>query len=368
MLKIMTIAGTRPELIRLSRIIPVLDQLFSHVLVHTGQNQDAGLKDVFFSGLGLRQPDHCLNLDLQSPGRMLSGLLPEIERLVNEEKPGAALILGDTNSALACIILKKCGVPIYHMEAGNRCFDPESPEEINRRIVDHTCDFNLPYTEAARRNLLREGLHPRRIYLTGSPLCEVIQHYRENIRESDILEKLGLRERKFIAVSIHRQETVDHPERIGPVFQVLARLHREHEMPVIFSTHPRTRQKISQFGVSIPEGVRCIDPMGYFAWCRLQMTSACVVSDSGTVSEEAALLDFPAVSPRNAMERPEAMDCGNVVLCGLSPEAITSSVALMMARPSSAPRTIPAEYRVPDVSHRVAALIAGTCRLSRVWA
>lgn len=368
MLKIMTIAGTRPELIRLSRIIPVLDRHFSHVLVHTGQNQDASLKDVFFSELGLRQPDHSLNLDLQSPGRMLSGLLLEIERLVLAEKPDAALILGDTNSSLGCIILKKYGVPIYHMEAGNRCFDTESPEEINRRIVDHTCDFNLPYTEAARRNLLREGLHPRRIYLTGSPLCEVIQHYRENIRESAILETLGLREGKFIAASIHRQETVDHPERIGKIFLALEQIYREHGLPIILSTHPRTKQKIRQFGVTIPDGVRCIDPLGFFAWCRLQMPAACVISDSGTISEEAALLNFPAVSPRNAMERPEAMDCGNVVLCGLSPEAITSSVTLMLARSSSAHRTIPEEYQVPDVSHRVAALITGTCRLSHIWA
>lgn len=367
MLKILTIVGTRPEIIRLSRIIPVFDRHFSHILIHTGQNYDPNLKDIFFRDLGLREPDHYFQFDTTTIGKLLSGMFLEIEKLLLSEKPDAVLILGDTNSSLSCIVAKKLGIPIYHMEAGNRCFDHESPEEINRKIVDHTCDFNLAYTEAARRNLLREGLHPRRIYVTGSPIYEVIQHYHNNILENDILTKLGLRDREYFAASIHRQETVDSPDRIRDIFSAFVQLHQKHRLPVVLSTHPRTKQKISQFGIAIPGGVRCVSPLGYFDWCRLQMSAACVVSDSGTISEEAAILDFPAVTPRNAMERPEAMDCGNVVLCGVTPEEILSSVSLMMAHSTITARKIPNEYEIPDVSHRVAALIAGTCQLSRNW-
>lgn len=367
MLKIMTIIGTRPELVRLSRIIPVFDQNFSHVLVHTGQNYDPNLKDIFFQELNLREPDYCFDLTASTIGAMLSGMFLEIEKVLVSEKPDAVLILGDTNSALSCIIAKKYGVPIYHMEAGNRCFDRESPEEANRRIVDHTSDFNLAYTEAARRNLLREGLHPRRIYTTGSPLYEVIQHYHTNIHKNDILEKLGLRHREYFVASIHRQETVDNIGRINEIFVSLGRLHQKHGWPVILSMHPRTKWKVEQFGIAKPEGARFMPPFGYFDWCRLQMSAACVVSDSGTISEEAAILNFPAVTPRSAMERPEAMDCGNVVLCGLTPETVVTSVSLMMARSNNSAPEIPEAYRIPDVSHRVAALITGTCTLARGW-
>lgn len=363
----MTIVGTRPEIIRLSRIMPVFDTCFSHIIVHTGQNYDPNLKDVFFEEMNLRRPDHCFNLDNRTSTTMLSGMLLETERVLLQEKPDAVLILGDTNSALCCIIVRKLGIPIYHMEAGNRCFDRESPEEINRRIVDHTSDFNLPYTEAARRNLLHEGLHPRRIYLTGSPLYEVIQHYHNNIHENDVLKKLELRHQEYFAASIHRQETVDNIDRIKDLFSAFSLLHQKYRRPVILTTHPRTKQKIDQFGLAIPDGVHCLAPMGYFDWCRLQLSAACVVSDSGSLSEEAAILNFPAVTPRNAMERPEAMDCGNIVICGAAPEAIVSSVSLMMARSRPTMRKIPDEYVVPDVSHRVAALITGTCGLSHNW-
>lgn len=367
MLKIMTIAGTRPEIIRLSRVIPVFDRHFSHILVHTGQNYDPGLKDIFFRELNLREPDYYLDLNTSTTGTMLSGLLVETEKLLLREKPDAVLILGDTNSALSCIIAKKYGVPIYHMEAGNRCFDRDSPEEANRRIVDHTSDFNLAYTEAARRNLLREGLHPRRIYTMGSPMFEVIQHYHADIHNNGVLDKLKLVHGEYFAASIHRQETVDNSDALKNVIISLERLHVKHGWPVILSTHPRTRAKIEQFGIAKPEGVKFMAPFGYFDWCRLQISAACVVSDSGTVSEEAAILDFPAVTPRNAMERPEAMDCGNVALCGLMPEAIEPSVSLMMARATGGAREIPEAYRVADVSHKVAALITGTCKLARAW-
>ncbi len=368
MLKVMTIAGTRPEIIRLSRIMPAFDRHFSHIVVHTGQNYDPNLKDIFFADLGLRQPDYNLDVDHKTIGTMLSGMFLEIENILLEEKPDAVLILGDTNSALCCIVAKKHAIPIYHMEAGNRCFDRESPEEANRRIVDHTCDFNLPYTEAARRNLLREGLHPMRVYLTGSPIYEVIQHYQGDIQENGILKKLRLGHQKYFAASIHRQEIADNIDWLNEIFSAFGQLHQKHGLPIILSTHPRTRQKIDQFGIAIPDGVRCLAPLGYFEWCRLQISAACVISDSGTLSEEAAILNFPAVTPRNAMERPEAIDCGNVVICGIAPDAIVSSVSLMMGRSTAAAREIPDEYGVPDVSHRVAALITGTCRLSRTWA
>jgi UDP-N-acetyl-L-fucosamine synthase len=367
MLKVMTIAGTRPEIIRLSCIIPVFDQHFSHVLVHTGQNHDPNLKDIFFRELSLREPDYYFELTTSSMGNMLSGLFLEMEKTLIRERPDAVLILGDTNSALSCIIARKYGVPVYHMEAGNRCFDRNSPEEINRRIVDHTCDFNLAYTEAARRNLLREGLHPRRVYVTGSPMYEVVQHHRASLNSSDVLQRLGLDAGKYFAASIHRQETVDDDGNIRSIFAALDALHQKHGWPVVISTHPRTKSKLEQFGVVKSAGIRMMPPFGYFDWCRLQMSAACVISDSGTVSEEAAILNFPAVTPRHAMERPEAMENGNVVLCGLSPETITQSVALMMARPAGGPHEIPDAYRAPDVSHRVAALITGTCKLAQAW-
>ena len=367
MLKVMTIAGTRPEIIRLSRIIPAFDQHFSHVLVHTGQNHDPNLKDIFFRELNLREPDYYFDLSTASMGAMLSGLFLEVEKALIRERPDALLILGDTNSALSCIIARKYGVPVYHMEAGNRCFDRASPEEINRRIVDHISDFNLAYTEAARRNLLREGLHPRRVYVTGSPMYEVVRHYHAQIQNNDVLQRLGLRTREYFAASIHRQETVDNGGNIRSVFTALDALHQMHGWPVVISTHPRTKAKLEQFGVMKSPGIRLMPPFGYFDWCRLQMSAACVVSDSGTVSEEAAILNFPAVTPRLAMERPEAMESGNVVLCGLTPETIAQSVTLMMARPAGGTREIPEAYRVPDVSHRVAALITGTCKLAQDW-
>ncbi|MSP43007.1 MAG: UDP-N-acetylglucosamine 2-epimerase (non-hydrolyzing) [Alphaproteobacteria bacterium] len=367
MLKVMTVVGTRPEIIRLSRIIPALDRHFSHVLVHTGQNHDPNLKDIFFRELNLRAPDYYFELATSTVGAMLSGLFLEMEKALIREQPDALLILGDTNSALSCIIARKYGVPVYHMEAGNRCFDPDSPEEANRRIVDHTSDFNLPYTEAARRNLLREGLHPRRIYVTGSPVYEVVQHYQSSLHDNDVVHRLGLRRKEYFAASIHPQETVDDGDNIRDIFAALDALHQKHGWPVVVSTHPRTKAKIEQFRVVKSGGIRLMPPFGYFDWCRLQMSAACVVSDSGTVSEEAAILNFPAVTPRNAMERPEAMENGNVVLCGLSPETIAQSVALMMARPAGGAHEIPEAYRVPDVSHRVAAPITGTCKLAQAW-
>lgn len=366
-LKIVTIVGTRPELIRLSRTIPLFDRLFRHVLVHTGQNADPRLKDIFLGELGIRSPDYYLDVPLTSGARMLADLLVKTEDLFVREKPDALLLLGDTNSALSCIVARKLGVPIYHLEAGNRCFDRESPEEINRRIVDHTSDFNIAYTEAARRNLLAEGLHPRRVYVSGSPLGEVIAHYRSNIDTSMVLKTLGLTKGQYIAASLHRQENVDDPQRLAELLLALQDIHVATGWPVVLSTHPRTRRRLDEGAAPATPGVRFLPPFGFFDWCRLQQDAACVVSDSGTVSEEAALLGFAAITPRKSMERPEAMDCGKVILCGIERRDIAAAARLALELKAGVSDAMPAEYRVTDFSARIAKLVGGTCRAARHW-
>lgn len=364
--KIVTIVGTRPELIRLSRVIPLFDRLFSHVLVHTGQNADPRLKDIFLSELGLRNPDRYFDVPVTSNARMLADLLVKTEDLLKQEKPDAMLLLGDTNSALSCIIARKMGVPVFHLEAGNRCFDAESPEEINRRIVDHTCDYNIAYTEAARRNLLREGLHPQRTLVMGSPLREVIDHYKDAIAASGVLAALALAPGQYIAASLHRQESVDDAGRLAGLLQALRDIHAMTGLPVVLSTHPRTRQRIEAQGKPVAAndaGLRFLPPFGFFDWCHLQQHAACVVSDSGTVSEEAAMLGFAAVTPRKSMERPEAIEHGCVILSGIEPAQVTAAVAQALELGAGA--AVPAEYQVRDFSRRIAMLVGAACRLPR---
>lgn len=365
--KILTLVGTRPELIRLSRTIPLFDSLFAHVLVHTGQNADPRLKDLFLDELGIRAPDHHLDVPVTSPAAMLANLFVKTEALLARERPDAMVILGDTNSALACIVARKQGVPVYHLEAGHRCFDRESPEEANRRIVDHTCDINVAYTEAARRNLLREGLHPRRTYVLGSPLGEVIAHYRGGIDASRVLDTLELKPGRYLAASLHRQETVDDPARLAGLLDALQAAHTETGWPVILSTHPRTRRRLDEAGGKPAPGVRFAPPFGFFDWCALQKNAACVISDSGTVSEEATLLGFAAVTPRRSMERPEAMDCGRVILCGIAPADVLNALRLALKTPPGPNAGVPPEYGVTDYSRRLAALVGGTCRIVRDW-
>lgn len=365
MTKVMTVLGTRPEIVRLSRIIPALDRAFAHVLVHTGQNADPVLRDVFFTALGLRAPDLELGCPTTSPGAMLGHLFPAIEAAILEHRPDAMLILGDTNSALSCLVATRHGVPVYHMEAGNRCFDRESPEEANRRVVDHASDMNLAYTEAARRNLLAEGLPSQRIAVTGSPLHEVIEHYRPGVAASSALPRLGLKSEGYLLASLHRQENVDRPDRLGRLLDGLGRTSEATGLPLIMSLHPRTRDRMGRAGLAPPPGLRLVPPLGPLDWLRLQACSACVISDSGTVPEEAAILGFRAVIPRRSMERPEAMEHGSAILCGIAPEAIVAAVNL--ARALDPPASAPPEYAVPDVSRRVVALIAGTSGLLRHW-
>ncbi len=367
-LKVMTILGTRPEIIRLSRVIAVLDEHVDHVLVHTGQNSDYELNEVFFHDLGLRAPNYFLNISRASPGRILGDVLAKSEEVLVTERPDAVLLLGDTNSALAAIIARRLKIPIYHMEAGNRCFDFNVPEEINRRIIDHISDFNLVYTEHARRNLLAEGVHPRRIYLTGSPMREVLEANQAGIAASDVLERLHLKRRAYFVVSMHRAENVDVKSRLLELLGTLNRLSSDYGWPVIVSTHPRTRQRLESLDFERNPNVRFLPPFGYFDYLRLQTDSFCTLSDSGTISEESAILGFPAVTLRTAMERPEAMDSGHIVLTGLEPDTILRAIRFVAAnRDADRQQPIADEYEIRNTSTRVLKLILGTARLSHAW-
>jgi UDP-N-acetylglucosamine 2-epimerase len=369
-LKVMTIVGTRPELIRLSRVMALLDRCTHHIIVHTGQNYDYELNDVFFQDLGLRRPDYLLSVDTRSLGTVLGETLIKIEEVLQREQPDAVLILGDTNSSIAGIMAKRRKIPIYHMEAGNRCFDQNVPEEINRRIIDHIADFNLVYTEHARRHLLDEGLPHRRIYLTGSPMYEVLMHYRQNIEASTILNDLGLAEQEYFVVSAHREENVDNPKHLETILTLLDTLADRYNMPVIVSTHPRTRKRLEFDRKNLAdERIRFLKPFGFFDYVHLEQHACCTLSDSGTISEEAAILSFPAVTIREAVERPEALDAGTIHLTGLDPDSVMDAISVAIAERSAlSSRAPPREYLVDNVSWRVLKLILGTAKLSNAWA
>ncbi len=370
-LKVMTILGTRPEIIRLSRVIARLDasEVVDHVLVHTGQNHDYALDRVFFEDLELREPDEYLNVAEESLGRTLGRILVRSEEVFRAHDPDAVLILGDTNSALAAVIARRMKIPVYHMEAGNRSFDRNVPEETNRRIVDHVADFNLAYTEHARRHLLSEGLEHRRVYVTGSPMAEVLDTHRGRIDRSTVLDELGLEEERYVVASVHREENVDRRDRLLAVTAMLEAIVRTFDMPVVLSLHPRTRKRLDQLGgaARLDERIHVAEPFGYFDYNRLQSRSFCTVSDSGTVAEEATILGFPAVTPRDSIERPEAMDTGGIVVTGLATEDVVRGIRLVTSRARADTRTIPEDYRITNVSGRVLALIVGTARLSNRW-
>jgi UDP-N-acetyl-L-fucosamine synthase len=367
-LKILTILGTRPEIIRLSRVMALLDQHVDHVMVHTGQNSDYELNEVFFRDLLVRQPNYFLGISRLSLGRILGDVLVKTEEVLVRERPDAVLILGDTNSALAGIIARRMKIPLYHMEAGNRSFDFNVPEEVNRRIIDHISDFNLVYTEHARRNLLAEGIHPRRIYLTGSPMREVLDANRDGVTASDVLQRLALEPRKFFLVSVHRAENVDVKPHLAQLLVAMNRLADRYGWPVIVSTHPRTRERLASHAVDNHAGIRFLPPFGYHDYLRLQTEAFCTLSDSGTISEESSILGFPAVTMRTAMERPEAMDSGHIVLTGLDPDTILRSVEFVTAsRDNDRQQPIAEAYEVRNTSHRVVKLILGTATLGHLW-
>ncbi|HMM93619.1 UDP-N-acetylglucosamine 2-epimerase (non-hydrolyzing) [Phycicoccus sp.] len=372
MLKVMTVVGTRPELIRLSRVIARLDATVEHVLVHTGQNYDYALNEVFFRDLGIREPDHMLGVDTSSLGAVLGGTLVAAEKVMLEERPDAVVVLGDTNSCIAAVMAKRLRIPVYHMEAGNRCFDENVPEETNRRLVDHVADFNLVYTEHARRNLLAEGLHPRRILKTGSPMREVLDAYRDQILASDVLSRLALEEEGYFLVSAHREENVDSPERLGALLDCLVAVRERFRLPVFVSTHPRTRKRLEALPEwSEPEGVTFSEPLGFHDYNRLQLSAACCLSDSGTIAEESTLLGFPAVTLRDSIERPEALDTGGILMTGLDAHDVVEAVTVAMGAPrvrGEIGERTPEDYLIANTSERTVNFILSTARRHHDWA
>ncbi len=370
-MKVMTLVGTRPEVIRLAAVMSRLDSTsgIEHVLVHTGQNWDHQLNGVFFEEMRLRLPDHVLDVDVTSLGATLGDILRKTESVLKAERPDAFLVLGDTNSALSLIMAKRMQIPTYHMEAGNRCFDANVPEETNRRLVDHTADFNLAYTEHARRNLLAEGLHPRRVTVTGSPMKEVLGLYRDAIEASSAVGELGVTAGEYFLVSAHREENVDPPERLERLLASLNAVAAEWGWPVLVSTHPRTMKRLKASGGDGPAAhplVRFHEPFGFLDYNRLQLSAACVLSDSGTISEESTLLGFPAVTLRSSIERPEALDTGSITMTDLDPAGVVAGVRFAMAR-GSAPE-LPADYTVTNTSERVVNFILSTAGQHRFWA
>jgi UDP-N-acetyl-L-fucosamine synthase len=368
-LKILTIVGTRPEVIRLSRVMALLDQYVHQVIVHTGQNYDYELNEIFWKELELRNPDHFLNIDTSSLGAAVGDIIRKSEEVLQSEKPDALLVLGDTNSCLSAYMAKRMHIPIFHMEAGNRSFDFNIPEEINRRVIDHIADFNLVYTEHARRHLLSEGLSHRRIYLTGSPMKEVLDYYKPKIEKSQILNNLSLISKNYILISTHREENVDNPENLQKILNILNRLADEYHKPVIVSTHPRTRKRVEEISeIKINPQIRFLKPFGFFDYVYLQQHALCTVSDSGTISEESAILSFPAVSIRNSMERPEAQDAGTMILTGLEETVVMNAIHTTIAEHQKNKYTIiPGEYMIDNTSRRVLKLIIGNTKLSNRW-
>lgn len=368
-MKVMTIVGTRPEIIRLARVMARLDATagIEHVVVHTGQNYDHQLNQVFFDDLDLRAPDHYLGVDTSSLGAVLGGVLIGTEKVLLEERPDAFLVLGDTNSCLATVMAKRMRIPTYHMEAGNRCFDENVPEETNRRLVDHVADFNLAYTEHARRNLLAEGLHPRRVLVTGSPMREVLEHFRDRIESADALEQLGLESGGYFLVSAHREENVDSPERLRMLIECLERVYAVWGLPVVVSTHPRTRKRLEALGQDIAGDIRWLEPFGFHDYNKLQLDAACVLSDSGTISEESSILGFPAITLRDSIERPEALDSGSIIMTGLDADDVERAVRIAM-EDGAVSSSMPAGYEIADTSNRVVRFIASTASRHYQWA
>ncbi len=368
-LKVMTIVGTRPEIIRLSRVLSLLDEKVDHTLVHTGQNYDYELNEIFFSDLELRKPDFFLEADTSSLGATVGDIFRKSETVMMEVKPDAMLVLGDTNSCLSAYMAKRLKIPVFHMEAGNRSYDFNVPEELNRRVIDHIADFNLVYTEHARRHLISEGLPHRRIYLTGSPMKEVLDHYLPKISKSPILNDLKIAKKGYIVASFHREENVDNHKNLEKIITILNKLVAKYKVPVIVSTHPRTRKRLEQYGFeSETNDIRYLKPFGFTDYVNLQMNALCTLSDSGTISEESAILSFPAISLRQSMERPEAQDAGTIILTGFEPQRVMDSISIVIdEHEKGSYKEIPVDYTISNTSWRVLKLIQGNAGLSNLW-
>jgi len=364
-IKITTILGTRPEIIRLSTIIKKFDEVFDHRLVHTGQNFDFKLSEIFFTELGIRKPDKVIETSSKSLGLFFGKLFPEVETEFDEFLPDAVVILGDTNSAMSGLIAKIRGIPIYHLEAGNRSYDPNVPEESNRKIVDHFADFNLTYTLNSKENLIREGLHPRNLTVIGSPLYEVFAKFKNNIDNSNIIEKLKLKRNHYFLVSIHRQENVNDPERLAILIDALNTLATRYQIPIIVSTHPRTKSKLDKLKNKPHNLIRFEDPFGFFDYSKLQKESRIVISDSGSVAEESVILGFQAITIRDSLERPEALESGSIILSGITSAGLIQAIVVLENGESAT--NPPTEYLIKDTSNRVVRFITSTVQQHTFW-
>lgn len=358
-LKVMTVVGTRPEIIRLSRVMAALDQHCEHIIVHTGQNYDFELNQVFFDDLGVRKPDYFLNAAGSTGAETIGNVIIAVDKVLAEVNPDAMLVLGDTNSCMAVIPAKRRKIPTFHMEAGNRCFDMRVPEEINRRIVDHTADINLTYSSIARDYLLAEGIPADRVIKTGSPMFEVLNHYMPQIDGSDVLNRLGLTEREFFVISAHREENVDSPKNLHKLAAVLNGLAEKYGYPVIVSTHPRTRKRIEEQGVVFNPLVQLLKPLGFHDYNKLQKSAKAVLSDSGTISEESSIMNFPALNIREAHERPEAFEEASVMMVGLEVDRVFQALQVLDSQPSGDTRLLRPvyDYSMPNVSDKVVRIV-----------
>jgi UDP-N-acetylglucosamine 2-epimerase (non-hydrolysing) len=359
-MKVMTVVGTRPEIIKLSRVIHELDRYVSHVLVHTGQNYDFELNEIFFRDLDIRRPDFFLDAVGENAMHTVGNVIARTDDLLTKVNPDAFLLLGDTNSCLSAIAAKRRKIPVFHMEAGNRCFDQRVPEEINRKIIDHISDINMPYTEHARRYLLAEGLKPETVIKTGSPMKEVLDFYRPGIDASGVLGKLALEPGRYFVISAHREENIDSDENFSDLVASLKAMAERFSVPLIVTTHPRTRKRMEQNGTGeVDQRVRFLKPLGFLDYVKLQMNACCVVSDSGTITEESSILGFPAVTVRQAHERPEGMDVGTLILCGLKPGRVLEAVDVAMGHyaETARPFDIAPDYAVQNVSKKVVRII-----------
>jgi UDP-N-acetylglucosamine 2-epimerase (non-hydrolysing) len=358
MIKVMTIVGTRPDLIKMSRVIAEFDRHTQHVLVHTGQNYDYALNQVFFEDMEIRKPDHFLEAVGDNAAQTIARVIEKVDAVLAQEQPDAVMLYGDTNSCLAVIAAKRRKIPVFHMEAGNRCFDQRVPEELNRKVLDHLSDINLVLTEHARRYLIAEGIHPETIIKTGSHMREVLDHYMPKIRRSDVLQRLELERQRFFIVSVHREENVDMPEGLRDLIDTLNALADNYACPVIVSTHPRTAKRLEALDLGkLDQRIRFLKPFGFSDYVRLQMDALCVLSDSGTVTEEAALLNLPAVMLRNAHERPEGMDAGTLIMSGLKKNRVLDAVRIVLAQGNGIARSIP-DYEADAVSRQVLRIVS----------